>query len=87
MPNEKTWMLLERCFRLIHSAHFGPARSLPQQSSQLGKLGGAAGGVNLDVAIVQVARPSRQSDRVGGALDKKAEPDALNAPAHAIESR
>ena len=58
MPYEKAMVLLERRFRLIHRANFGPPRAFPQHSRQLGKLRGIAGCVDLDVTIIAIAYPA-----------------------------
>ena len=80
-------MVFERRFRFIDAADFGPARPFPQQTREFRKLRGIPRGVDLNVAIIQVAHPPSQPQPARGMLDKIAKPHALHSPTHAIEPR
>ena len=87
LADRETTHVFERRFGLVHAADFCPAWTFPQQPGQLGKLIGGSHGVNFHAAIVPIAHPAREAQRVRGMLGKIAEPDALHASAHAIKPR
>ncbi len=86
MPYEKALVLLQRRFRFIDGANFGPARAFPQHAGQLGKLRGIAGRVDLDIAIIPIAYPPRQSQRMRGVLHIVTEAHTLHPSPHSIQS-
>ena len=79
-------MLLDRRFRFVDSADFGPAWAFPQMSGQFGKLIRIAGRIHFDAAIIQIANVSVDTERVGGTLDEVAKTDALHLAADAIKA-
>ena len=82
----KAGMLLERGFRFVDPADFGPPRAFPEMTGQLGKLIGIAGRVDFNAAIIQIANVSMDAKRMGGALDKVAKTDALYLAADTIQA-
>src|ERR1700722_892583 len=78
-------MVFDWSFALFHSAHLGPARSLPQQSFQIGKLTRRSRGIDFHAAVVHVAHPSPQAQCLRRMLHEITEAYALHAAAHAIE--
>lgn len=78
-------MLFERRFRFVDAADFRPTWALPQQTGELRKLLSFTRSVNFHAAVIQVAHPAGQAQRVCRAFYEIAEADALHLPPYAIE--
>src|SRR5690242_15292819 len=66
----------------LDAAHVSPTRSQSQAAGQFGKLFRRTRGVDLNTAVVQIARVACEVQFAGGALNKVAVANALNASAH-----
>jgi hypothetical protein len=85
LPYRKSGVIFNRCFCFIHSSHLGPSRPLPQQSCEIGELGGRSRGVDLNGPVIQVAHPPADTERLRRVLHKIAESDALHAASYPIQ--
>src|ERR1700678_4257575 len=75
-------MIFYRRFALVHSPDFGPARSLPQQSREFGKLRRGSNGVHLHAAVIVVSHPASDTEGFCRLIRKIPKPHALHAPAY-----
>jgi hypothetical protein len=76
----KGTQLLHGSFPLFNPANLGHAGSQTEKRRQFPQLGGRAGRVDLDAAVVFVTNPAANADISGALFDEPAESNTLDSP-------